>query len=45
MTRSRLLRGREEMLGLVAAQLAWKASQGLFGDKRKPVWVDVRLSF
>jgi betaine lipid synthase len=38
-TRSRLLHGREEMLGLVAAQLKMKHSE--FELKPKPVWIDV----
>lgn len=40
-TRSILLRGREEMLGLVAAQLKYKSQQGQ--GSRKPIWVDVCL--
>lgn len=39
-TRSRLLRGREDMLGLVAAQLQQKAA-GKSGNKR--IWIDVSL--
>lgn len=39
-TRMRLLRGREEMLGLVAAQLKHKVEAGLLSSK--PIWVDVR---
>ncbi|MCJ1306687.1 hypothetical protein MMC25_000330 [Agyrium rufum] len=39
-TRARLLRGREDMLVLVAAQFKYKASIG--GLKRaKPLWVDI----
>lgn len=38
-TRSRLLRGREDMLGLVAAQL--KEKSGVGAHKMKRVWVDV----
>ncbi|KAF2457963.1 hypothetical protein BDY21DRAFT_285297 [Lineolata rhizophorae] len=38
-TRARLLHGREDMLGLVAAQLKFKADAGMF--KRRPIWVDV----
>lgn len=38
-TRSRLLRGREEMLALAAAQLRMRNSKEGF---RKRVWVDVR---
>ena len=35
-----LLQGREDMLGLVAAQLKFKASKRAASDK-KPVWVDI----
>ena len=38
-TRKRLLRGREDMLALVAAQLAQKAVNGTNSPKR--IWVDV----
>ncbi|KAK6338165.1 hypothetical protein TWF696_001635 [Orbilia brochopaga] len=38
-TRARLLAGREDMLGLVAAQLKHKVKSCKI--KRKPVWVDV----
>lgn len=39
-TRKRLLRGREDMLGLVAAQLVQKAAKNdTHGSKR--IWVDV----
>ena len=39
-TRKKLLRGREDMLGLVAAQLKHKAHRD--GDfHTKPIWVDV----
>ncbi|OMP81977.1 hypothetical protein BK809_0006286 [Diplodia seriata] len=38
-TRAKLLHGRNDMLGLVAAQLHHKANAGLY--PRKPVWVDV----
>ncbi|KAK4968118.1 hypothetical protein LTR66_011871 [Elasticomyces elasticus] len=38
-TRIRLLRGREDMLALVAAQLKHKADRGTLSSK--PVWVDV----
>lgn len=38
-TRSRLLHGRENMLGLVAAQLKLKVDE--FKPKAKPVWIDV----
>lgn len=38
-TRSRLLHGRENMLGLVAAQLKMKVDE--FKPKAKPVWIDV----
>ena len=39
-TRKRLLRGREDMLGLLAAQLLYRQSSQ---DKRKqkPIWVDI----
>lgn len=39
-TRKRLLLGREDMLGLVAAQLKYKATNGDAG-KTKPIWVDI----
>lgn len=38
-TRVQLLRGREDMLGLVAAQLKHRAEAGLISQR--PVWVDV----
>ncbi|KAH7139259.1 hypothetical protein B0J11DRAFT_39281 [Dendryphion nanum] len=38
-TRTRLLRGREDMLGLVAAQLKHRAEAGLISQR--PVWVDI----
>lgn len=38
-TRAKLLHGRDDMLGLVAAQLQHKASAGLL--PRKPIWIDV----
>jgi hypothetical protein len=38
-TRVRLLCGREDMLGLVAAQLKHRAEAGLI--TQRPVWVDV----
>lgn len=41
-TRVQLLRGREDMLGLVAAQLKHRAEAGLISQR--PVWVDVRSS-
>lgn len=37
-TRKRLLCGREDMLGLLAAQLKYRESQR---ELSKPVWVDV----
>lgn len=40
-TRLKLLRGREDMLGLVAAQLKHRAEAGLISQR--PVWVDVSL--
>lgn len=40
-TRRTLLKGREDMLGLVAAQLTYKAEQDGNGT-RKRIWVDVR---
>jgi betaine lipid synthase len=39
-TRTRLLKGREDMLGLVAAQLKHRCEAGLISQR--PVWVDVR---
>lgn len=39
-TRKRLLRGREDMLGLVAAQLRYKEGKGAWMGKR-PIWVDI----
>lgn len=41
-TRTRLLRGREDMLGLVAAQLNERVEAGTLPTK--PIWVDVRIS-
>ncbi|KAL9092611.1 MAG: hypothetical protein Q9165_004415 [Trypethelium subeluteriae] len=38
-TRQRLLHGREDMLGLVAAQLKYRRETGVL--VRKPVWVDI----
>ena len=38
-TRVKLLKGREDMLGLVAAQLKHRADAGLISQR--PVWVDV----
>ncbi|KAF2115984.1 hypothetical protein BDV96DRAFT_492393 [Lophiotrema nucula] len=38
-TRHRLLRGREDMLGLVAAQLKHRTEAGLISQR--PVWVDI----
>jgi betaine lipid synthase len=38
-TRVKLLKGREDMLGLVAAQLKHRANVGLISQR--PVWVDV----
>lgn len=38
-TRVNLLQGREDMLGLVAAQLKHRAESGLISQR--PVWVDV----
>lgn len=40
-TRAQLLRGREDMLGLAAAQLRVNNESRASG--RKPIWVDVRL--
>jgi betaine lipid synthase len=40
-TRSILLKGREDMLGLVAAQLKHKVHTGQLS--RKPIWVDVSM--
>ena len=39
-TRKQLLRGREDMLGLVAAQLQYKSERGSY-TSRKPIWVDI----
>lgn len=39
-TRSKLLRGREDMLGLVAAQV--KNANEAKPNSQKPIWVDVR---
>lgn len=39
-TRKRLLRGREDMLGLVAAQLVQKAARERTHDTKR-IWVDV----
>lgn len=39
-TRKRLLRGREDMLGLVAAQLVYKAARERPHDSKR-IWVDV----
>ncbi|KAG9379642.1 hypothetical protein A1F94_009998 [Pyrenophora tritici-repentis] len=38
-TRLKLLRGREDMLGLVAAQLKYRTDAGLISQR--PVWVDI----
>lgn len=43
-TRKVLLRGREDMLALVAAQLEAKAETAADGNKAKRIWVDVRDS-
>lgn len=43
-TRKVLLRGREDMLALVAAQLEAKAETATDGIKTKRIWVDVRNS-
>lgn len=40
-TRTRLLHGRQDMLGLVAAQLQHKVNAGVL--RSKPVWVEVLL--
>ncbi|KAL3474905.1 hypothetical protein BJX99DRAFT_271479 [Aspergillus californicus] len=39
-TRKRLLRGREDMLGLVAAQLKYKVDEKEL-ETGKPIWVDI----
>ena len=39
-SRKPLLRGREDMLGLAAAQLKYKSEKGAF-EKQKPIWVDI----
>lgn len=41
-TRKTLLRGREDMLGLVAAQLVQKSAKGRTPDAKR-IWVDVRF--
>lgn len=41
-TRKRLLRGREDMLAMVAAQLAHRTK--LDSSSTKPIWVDVRIN-
>lgn len=41
-SRKKLLRGREDMLALLAAQLKFQAQQGAWSRSR-PIWVDVRL--
>lgn len=40
-TRTRLLKGREDMLGLVAAQLKHRCDAGMISQR--PVWVDVSI--
>lgn len=40
-TRKTLLKGREDMLALVAAQLRLKAEKGNRASRKNPVWVDV----
>lgn len=40
-TRKTLLKGREDMLALVAAQLRLKAEKGDGGSRKKRIWVDV----
>ena len=42
-TRNTLLKGREDMLALVAAQLRAKADKTTRGPNQKRVWVDVGL--
>jgi betaine lipid synthase len=42
-TRKRLLCGREDMLGLVAAQLVHKAASGQLKNQRR-IWVDVSIA-
>jgi betaine lipid synthase len=45
-TRRTLLKGREDMLALVAAQLRFKADANGSGDEgKKRIWVDVSLWF
>lgn len=39
-TRKRLLQGREDMLGLVGAQLRYRSEKG-GAEYTKPIWVDV----
>lgn len=43
-TRKRLLRGREDMLGLVAAQLVRKAASECTHDPKR-IWVDVSICY
>jgi hypothetical protein len=38
-TRTALLKGREDMLGVVAAQIQWRVKTGAVPTK--PIWVDV----
>ena len=42
-TRSKLLKGREDMLALAAAQLLVKAEKCEKGPSKRRIWVDVRL--
>lgn len=42
-TRERLLRGREEMLGMTAAQIKQRVEAGTISPR--PIWVDVSLVF
>ncbi len=44
-TRKTLLKGREDMLALVAAQLQFKAEKSPSGIKTKRIWVDVSLAY
>lgn len=44
MTRKALLKGREDMLALAAAQLRFKAEKQDGGAGKKRIWVDVGFS-
>lgn len=42
-TRGALLKGREDMLALAAAQLEYRVSKATASDKKGKIWVDVSL--